>query len=335
MIPLDSDQKRLLSGMANEAIKRGPATRDVARCARRRGGVGSADDARRRPRHPRPPARSPDPDRRRSGPKSRPPLPILAPDNFYSDFDELYPSGGGSEKEYTLGVRRAPTAAGRTRASRPTSARKKGGKPFGRGKVTLAKGRHGRFQPLRLRRSCSPPSIVLEGARRDLHDPGQGRRQADRPSAAGEDGQLGDQEGTALRPDSSLARRQHGAEQTREAPVDLVAPQRDQAVRALGARAREAGLAQHLEVMRAGRLRDADLARAAASTRQRTSSSRDVATRTGSLSAAIIAGERVAPRDRARQSACSTTIVLFTGPSRAPRARPHPGGGPARGEPCA
>ena len=35
----------------------------------------------------------------------------------------------------------------------------KGGKPFGRGKVTLTKGRKGRFQPLSCGGSCSPPSI--------------------------------------------------------------------------------------------------------------------------------------------------------------------------------
>jgi hypothetical protein len=91
--------------------------------------------------------------------KQQTPLPILAPDNFYSDFDELYPYGGGSEKEYSLGVTAAPDCGGANACFAADFRAEKGGKPFGRGKVTLTKGRHGRYQPLSCGASCSPPSI--------------------------------------------------------------------------------------------------------------------------------------------------------------------------------
>jgi hypothetical protein len=91
--------------------------------------------------------------------KQQTPLPILAPDNFYSDFDELYPYGGGSEKEYSLGVSAAPDCGGANACFAADFRAEKGGKPFGRGKVTLTKGRHGRYQPLSCGASCSPPSI--------------------------------------------------------------------------------------------------------------------------------------------------------------------------------
>jgi hypothetical protein len=91
--------------------------------------------------------------------KQHTPLPILAPDNFYSDFDELYPYGGGSEKEYSLGVSAAPDCGGANACFAADFRAEKGGKPFGRGKVTLTKGRHGRYQPLSCGASCSPPSI--------------------------------------------------------------------------------------------------------------------------------------------------------------------------------
>ena len=91
--------------------------------------------------------------------KQQTPLPILAPDNFYSDFDALYPYGGGSEKEYSLGVAAAPDCGGANACFAASFSAERGGHPSGRGKLTLAKGRHGRFQPLGCGASCSPPSI--------------------------------------------------------------------------------------------------------------------------------------------------------------------------------
>ena len=87
------------------------------------------------------------------------PLPILLPNNFYSDFDELYPYGGGDKKTYDIGVAAAPDCGGANACFAASFSAQKGSKPFGKGKVTLTKGRHGRYQPLGCGASCSPPSI--------------------------------------------------------------------------------------------------------------------------------------------------------------------------------
>src|SRR3954447_11688291 len=91
--------------------------------------------------------------------KPQTPLPILLPDNFYSDFDALYPSGTGSRRSYSIGLAAAPDCGGANACFVADFSARKGGTPFGRGKVTLTGGRHGRFQPLSCGASCSPPSI--------------------------------------------------------------------------------------------------------------------------------------------------------------------------------
>jgi hypothetical protein len=91
--------------------------------------------------------------------KQQTPLPILLPNNFYSDFDELYAYGGGDKRSYDIGVSAAPDCGGANACFAASFGAAKGGKPFGRGKVTLTKGRHGRYQPLGCGASCSPPSI--------------------------------------------------------------------------------------------------------------------------------------------------------------------------------
>jgi hypothetical protein len=91
--------------------------------------------------------------------KPQTPLPILLPDNFYSDFDPLYPSGIGGKRSYSIGLAAAPDCGGATACFAADFSAQKGGTPFGRGKVTLARGRHGRYQPLSCGASCSPPSI--------------------------------------------------------------------------------------------------------------------------------------------------------------------------------
>ncbi|HEY6888030.1 MAG TPA: hypothetical protein VI300_09630 [Solirubrobacter sp.] len=91
--------------------------------------------------------------------KTQTPLPVLLPSNFYSDFDPLYPYGGGTKKSYDIGVAAAPDCGGANACFAASFSGEKGGSPYGRGKVTLAKGRHGRYQPLGCGASCSPPSI--------------------------------------------------------------------------------------------------------------------------------------------------------------------------------
>src|SRR3954447_9577929 len=91
--------------------------------------------------------------------KPQTPLPILLPDNFYSDFDALYPSGTGARRSYSIGLAAAPDCGGANACFAADFSARKGGNPFGRGKATLAKGRRGRYQPLSCGASCSPPSI--------------------------------------------------------------------------------------------------------------------------------------------------------------------------------
>ena len=91
--------------------------------------------------------------------KAKTSLEILLPDSMPSDFDALYPSGSGSRREYSLGLAAAPDCGGANACFVADFSARRGGQPFGRGKVTLTGGRHGRFQPLSCGGSCSPPSI--------------------------------------------------------------------------------------------------------------------------------------------------------------------------------
>jgi hypothetical protein len=91
--------------------------------------------------------------------KTETPLPIRVPSTFPSDFEALYPYGGGSEKEYTLGLSAAPDCGGAGACFAAGFSAHRGGKPWGPRKATLARGIHGRYKPLSCGASCSPPSI--------------------------------------------------------------------------------------------------------------------------------------------------------------------------------
>src|SRR3954464_3294064 len=91
--------------------------------------------------------------------KAKTSIPLLLPDSMPSDFDALYPSGFGRRREYSLGLGAVPDCGGANACFVADFSARKGGKPFGRGKVTLTGGGHGRFQPLSCGASCSPPSI--------------------------------------------------------------------------------------------------------------------------------------------------------------------------------
>ena len=90
--------------------------------------------------------------------KQQTPLPILLPNNFYSDFDPVYPSRRRRDsRSYSIGLAAAPDCGGANACFAADFRAEKGGKPYGKGKVTLTKGRHGRYQPLSCGASCSPP----------------------------------------------------------------------------------------------------------------------------------------------------------------------------------
>jgi hypothetical protein len=91
--------------------------------------------------------------------KAKTSIPVLLPDSMPSDYDALYASGAGARREYSIGLAAAPDCGGATACFVADFSARKGGTPFGRGKVTLTGGRHGRFQPLSCGGSCSPPSI--------------------------------------------------------------------------------------------------------------------------------------------------------------------------------
>ena len=160
-----------------------------------------------------------------------------------------------------------------------------------------------------LRRVVLTAVDLLEGARRDLHDPGEGGRQADRPRAAGEDGQRGDQAGTAL----SAASRSAAASTAPSRPGKRASTssRRSDTCRCVPS-ARVwvmPGLAQHPEVMRAGGLGDAEVERAARALALGGQLAHDrhahrIAQR------GHHGRERHARRYEVRRSACSTIIVL-------------------------
>jgi len=86
------------------------------------------------------------------------PLPILIPSTMKTDIDPLYGSGGGSRKDYQISVS-SVKSCGANACSVAFFSGYKGMKLYGKRKVTLAKGRHGRYLPLSCGGSCSPPSV--------------------------------------------------------------------------------------------------------------------------------------------------------------------------------
>jgi hypothetical protein len=91
--------------------------------------------------------------------KAKTALPILLPDALPGVSEKLFPSGSGARREYSFALAGAPDCGGATACFVAEFSARKGGRPFGRGRATLARGRDGRFQPLSCGASCSPPSI--------------------------------------------------------------------------------------------------------------------------------------------------------------------------------
>jgi hypothetical protein len=86
------------------------------------------------------------------------PLPILVPSTLKTDIDPLYASGEGDKKTYQISVS-SERDCGANACSLAFFSAYKGMKLYGTRKVTLAKGRKGRYLPLSCGGSCSPPSV--------------------------------------------------------------------------------------------------------------------------------------------------------------------------------
>jgi hypothetical protein len=87
-------------------------------------------------------------------------LPILLPSTLtIKESKKLYGAGEGSARNYTFAVSTVKNCSANACAVASFSA-SKGGSIYGDRKVTLTKGRQGRYTPLSCGGSCSPPSIV-------------------------------------------------------------------------------------------------------------------------------------------------------------------------------
>ena len=84
---------------------------------------------------------------------------VLLPDTMPTDIDPLYADGFATKKTYVLDLSGAPDCGQATACFEAEFRGEKGGTPFGQRRVSLARGRHGRFKPLSCGASCSPPSI--------------------------------------------------------------------------------------------------------------------------------------------------------------------------------
>jgi hypothetical protein len=86
-------------------------------------------------------------------------VPILLPQRFPSQFAQLFPSGAGHRRSWSLSLGAVRNCGGATACFVADFEGRRGGRPFGQIRVRLARGRVGRFQPLSCGASCSPPSI--------------------------------------------------------------------------------------------------------------------------------------------------------------------------------
>jgi hypothetical protein len=90
--------------------------------------------------------------------KDQTPLPILVPSSLKTDQAPLYAAGEGHRRDYQIAVSTVEDC-GANACSLAFFSAYRGQKPYGTRKVTLAKGRKGRYLPLSCGGSCSPPSV--------------------------------------------------------------------------------------------------------------------------------------------------------------------------------
>src|ERR1700754_1831857 len=91
--------------------------------------------------------------------KARTQIAVLFPDTMPTDAKHLYAEHWETKRSYTLSLADVPDCGEATACFEAKFRGEQGGAPFGAERVTLAKGRHGRFKPLSCGASCSPPAI--------------------------------------------------------------------------------------------------------------------------------------------------------------------------------
>ena len=91
--------------------------------------------------------------------KAKTRIAVLLPDALPTDAKHLYAEHRETRRTYTLSLGAVPDCGEATACFEAEFRGQKGGAPFGKRRVALARGRHGRFQPLSCGASCSPPSI--------------------------------------------------------------------------------------------------------------------------------------------------------------------------------
>jgi hypothetical protein len=91
--------------------------------------------------------------------KAKTQLAILLPDTLPGVSEKLFASAYGKRASYGFDLAGAPDCGGANACFVAEFTAVKGGRPFGRGKATLARGRDGRYQPISCGASCAPPSI--------------------------------------------------------------------------------------------------------------------------------------------------------------------------------
>jgi len=86
-------------------------------------------------------------------------VPILLPQTMPDKFGHYFPAGSASERRWHLELGGAPGCNGATACFIADFRGRDGGRPSGSIKIDFARGRTGRYEPIRCGASCSPPSI--------------------------------------------------------------------------------------------------------------------------------------------------------------------------------
>jgi hypothetical protein len=86
-------------------------------------------------------------------------VPVLLPNSMPYDDVDLFASGSGRRRAWSLSLAAAPECGGATACFVASFSARKGARPHGQRKVRLRGGRTGWFQPLSCGASCAPPSM--------------------------------------------------------------------------------------------------------------------------------------------------------------------------------